>query len=187
MFALASISLAAPVTITIHGARRRAITRTFQRLDMCFDFLPAFRIIHAQIAGIPRPLPIYGPDDWPYVLADSPEDHAARVAEILSPDPASILQALCDGSALPEPPPRVPSELPNWRLKAVLSSRGLLSAVNVAFDALPEAKRDIALLAWHGDAKCARRSQSVLFIAGTLGLDGAALDQLFRDAEALEI
>jgi hypothetical protein len=186
MFALASIDLAAPVTIT-YQAGRRTVTRTIQRLDLCFDFLPAFKIIRAQIAGISRPLPIYGPEDWPFVLADTPDHHAARVAEILSPDPAAVLQALCDGRALPPNPPRVPRELPNWRLKAVLSSIGLLDAANAAFDALPESQRDLALLAWNGDARCARLSQSVAFIASAIGLDSDAVDRIFRDAERLEI
>lgn len=186
MFALATIDLAAPVTITFRGGRRSG-SRTFSRLELCFDFVPAFRLVFAQIAGIPRPLPIYGPEDWPFILADSPEHHAARVVEILGADPAPTLQALCDGTAIPQQPPRVPRELPNWRLKAVLSSRGLLDSANAAFDALPAAQRDIAKLAWHGDAKCARRSQSVLFIAGALGLDSDAIDKLFREAERLEI
>jgi hypothetical protein len=186
MFALSSIDLAAPVTIT-YQAGRRTVTRTIQRLDLCFDFLPAFQLIRAQIAGIPRPLPIYGPEDWPHVLGDTPDHHAARVAEILSSDPAAVLQALCDGRALPAPPPRIPRELPNWRLKAVLSRLGLLDSANAAFAALPEPQRDLALLAWNGDARCARHSQSVAFIASAIGLDSAAVDQIFRDAEILEI
>jgi hypothetical protein len=187
MFAIASITLPSPVNVTLAARRGGSAKRTFHRLDLCFQFLPAFRSIYAQIAGIPARLPIYGPADWPHVLADSPENHAARVAEILGTDPAPVLQALIEGRALPAPPPRVPRELPNWRIKAALSARGLLAAVNAAFGTLPEAQRDLALIAWNGDAKCVRSSQSVIFIAIALGMDSAALDQLFRDAERLEI
>ena len=119
-------------------------------------------------------------------LAAADSFHAARVEEILSPDPAAVLQALCDGRALP-PTPRVPRELPNWRLKAVLSRLGLLASANAAFDALPQSQRDIALLAWNGDARCARNSQSVAFIASAIGLDSDAVDRIFKDAERLEI
>lgn len=185
MFALARLDLPQPVTLTIPG--RRVVTRTFSGFDLCFDFVPSFRVIHARLAGIPRRLPIYGPEDWPHVLGDSPGDHAARVAEILGENPAEILQALLDCRDLPAPPQRSPRELPNWRVKAVLSQRGLLSAVNAAFASLPDAQRDLALLAWHGDAKCSRSSQAVLFIAAALGMTAAEIDELFREAERLEI
>jgi hypothetical protein len=113
--------------------------------------------------------------------------HAARVAEILGDDPAAVLQALCDGRALPPNPPRVPRELPNWRVKAQLLRMGLLDSANAAFAALPEPQRDLAILAWTGDARCARHSPAVAFIASAIGMDSDAVDRIFRDAERLEI
>ena len=185
MFALAKIVLPEPVTIRLPGSR--GICRTFKGFDLCFAFLPAFRTIYAQLAGIPQRLPIYGPDDWPFVLADIPDQHAERVLQILGSDPASVLQALCDGRDIPAPPPRVPREIANWRAKAVLSGLGLLDSASAALDALPEPARTVARLAWTGDAKLSRSSPAVAFIAASIGLSESQLDRLFIDGEALVV
>lgn len=147
----------------------------------------AAREIRAHLMPLPHPLPLYGPADFAAAAADTMEDHAARVLQLLGSDPASVLQALCDGGELPVLPPRVPREIPNWRAKVILAQMGLLATVESAIAALPEPDRTVASLAWNGDAKLARRGKTVLGLAAALGLSGDQIDQLFIAAEALEV
>jgi hypothetical protein len=145
------------------------------------------REIRAQLPPMPQMLPLYGPADFAAAAADTMEDHAARVLHLLGKDPASVLQALCDGTELPPLPPRVPREIPNWRAKVILAQMGLLASVEAAIAALPEPDHTVARLAWGGDAKLARRGNTVLRLAAALGLSPDQIDQLFIAAEALEV
>jgi hypothetical protein len=87
----------------------------------------------------------------------------------------------------PAPPAPVPGEIANWRAKAVLGLAGLLPAVEVALNAVPEPNRTVALAAWNGGADLARNGPTVLALAATLGLTDAQVDDLFRQASALEV
>jgi hypothetical protein len=145
------------------------------------------REIRAQLPPMPQMLPLYGPADFAAAAADTMEDHAARVLHLLGKDPASVLQALCDGTELPPLPPRVPREIPNWRAKVILAQMGLLASVEAAIAALPEPDHTVVSLAWGGDAKLARRGKTVLGLAAALGLSPDQIDQLFIAAEALEV
>jgi hypothetical protein len=145
------------------------------------------REIRAYLPPIPSALLIYGPEDFSAAASDSPDDHAARVLQILGTIPAIILQALIDGAELPALPPRVPREIPNWRAKVILAQMGLLSTVEAAIAALPEPEHTVARLAWGGDAKLARSGKTVLSLAAALGLDDDQVDALFIAAEALEV
>jgi hypothetical protein len=201
-FHLATVPLAEPVTIYLPSGRPRAIApggslppltsragkeTILSELDCAFWINVVTQTIHAQIARIPTPLLIYGPADFAAVVSDLPEHHAERVLQVLGSDPAATLQALCDGSALPPPPVRVPREIPNWRAKAMLATMGLLPTVEAAIAALSEPDRTIVTLAWGGDAKLARRGKTVLGLASALGLSGAEVDALFIAAEAIEV
>ena len=193
MFALARVQLPAPVTLLLPAGRARVgggtvpgtVPRTVVGFDACFRLNPVTRTIHAELPPMPRPLLIYGPEDFAEACADTPAQHASRVLEILGADPAAVLQALIDGSDVPAPPPRVPREIPNWRAKVVLHGMGLLPAVEAALQSLPEPARTIANLAWNGDAKIARTGALVATIAGILGLTDQQLDTLFRHAAEL--
>lgn len=145
------------------------------------------RSIRAHLPPIPAPLEIYGPEDFAAAAADTLDDHAERVLQILGSDPASVLQALIDGAELPPLPPRVPREIPNWRAKAILATMGKLAAVEAAIQAMPEPQRTVVALAWGGDAKLARRGKTVLGLSAALGLTDAQVDALFVAAEALEV
>jgi hypothetical protein len=145
------------------------------------------REIRAQLPPLPHHLPLYGPADFTAAAADTMEDHAARVLHLLGKDPATLLQALCDGTELPPLPPRVPREIPNWQAKVILAQMGLLATVEAAIAALPEPDRTVASLAWGGDAKLARRGKTVLGLAAALGLSSAEVDALFIAAEAFEV
>jgi len=201
-FHLATIQLAEPVTIYLTSSPRPRVvpgTQALPRipkdgeetvvteLECAFVINVVTRTIHAQIARIPTPLLIYGPDDFTAVAADLPEHHGERVLQVLGSDLALALQALCIGDLLPPMPARVPREIPNWRAKVILASMGLLTAVEAAIAALPEPDRTVASLAWGGDAKLARRGKTVLGLAAALGLSSDQVDQLFIAAEALEV
>jgi hypothetical protein len=205
-FHLATVQLTEPLTVYLPpgGARPRVVApggaasalpltaengveTIFAELECAFWINVVTQTIHAQIARVPNPLLIYGPSDFAAVAADLPEHHCERVMEVLGDDPAQALQALCNGTALPPMPPRVPREIPNWRAKVILASMGLLTAVEAAIAALPEPDRTVASLAWGGDAKLARRGKTVLGLAAALGLSPDQIDQLFIAAEALEV
>jgi hypothetical protein len=85
------------------------------------------------------------------------------------------------------PPPRVPREVPNWRMKAILTRIGMLDAARSALESLPPQAKDVALLAWDGDAHFSRRSPSVEFIARALRISALELDEIFIAAGNLEV
>ncbi len=197
MFSLAHIQFPSPITLR-YPARRRVNSpapslpgagseRVFAGFNLAFVFNPHFRLIHTQFAGIPTALQIYTAEDWPAVVGDTPDQHAARTLQVLGSDPASVLQALLDGTPPPPMPPRIPRELPNWRVKAVLAGMGLLAAAEAALESLPDPQKTVARLAWHGDAKLSRTSPAVAFIAAAIGLTSEQIDQAFVTAEALVI
>ncbi len=171
----------------VAGAVAETAVHSFSSLPLHVRIDPLRREILAWLPPIPGTLPLYTAEDFAAASADTMEDHAARVLQILGSDPAATLQALIDGTKLPDPPKRVPREIPNWRGKVVLSQAGHLEAVEAFLAALPEPQRTVALAAWTGDAKLARNSQTVLAIAAHLGLSSAEIDSLFIAAEALQI
>lgn len=199
MFALATIPLQHPITLQlpVRPPLRARIQSPPQDdgptadyivdvLHVCFRINPTTRAIHAEIPPVPDPILLYGPDEFSIVAADTPEQHADRVLQILGSDPAAVLQAYADGVP-PELPARVPREIPNWRVKAVLHQMGLLDRVEQSISAVPEPSGTIIRLAWSGDAKFARHSQTVLTLATSLGLSPDQVDEIFIRAEAIPI
>lgn len=200
-FHLATIPLAEPVTVYLSIGRPRVVApgpapsatnrsgtpTTLTELQVAFWINVVTQTIHAQIAHLPRPLLIYSAEDFGAVAADLPAHHADRVLQLLGTDPAAVLQALADGTELPPRPARIPREIPNWRAKVILAGMGLLDPINAAIAAMPEPDRTVASLAWHGDAKLARRGKTVLGLAAALGLTDAQVDALFIAADALEV
>ena len=82
---------------------------------------------------------------------------------------------------------KVPLEIANWRAKAILSQMGLLAQIEGMLDALPEPQRTVVNLAWNGDAKFAKNSNTVRSLAAGLGLDSDDLDAFFIAAENIDI
>lgn len=193
-FNLATIIFDQPITLQLPAGRNRISSlptqlaeRTLTNLDCCFTLNTLTRTIHAEMPPLPRPLLIYGADDFAAAAADTPEQHAERVRDILGADPAATLQALANGDALPPPPPRVPPEIANWRAKAMLAQMGMLSTVEATIAELPEPQRTVVSLAWAGDAKLARNGQTVLSLAERIGLSPAQVDAMFIAADALQV
>lgn len=189
MFSLARLQLPTPVTITIPArpGLSGGTAKTISGFSICFRINPVTKTIHAELPPVPRPLLIYGAQDFAAVAADTPEQHVERVLQILGSDPAEVLQALCDDTALPPMPVRVPREIANWRAKAVLGTMGLTGQVEAAIAALTEPQRTVVTAAWAGDAAFARKGATVTALAAALGLTADQLDQLFIQAAALEV
>ena len=147
----------------------------------------AARTLTAHLSSV-APIVLYGPQDFAAACGDTMEDHAARVLQLLGPDPAATLQSLIDKSGtLPTPPARIPREIANWRAKAILAQMGLLDTVDAYLAALPEPEAAVAKLAWNGDAKILRTSPMVAALALALALTPAQLDAMFLSADAIQI
>jgi len=59
--------------------------------------------------------------------------------------------------------------------------------VEAALYAMPEPARTVALHAWNGGAALARNGPTVLALVPVLGLTDAQVDDMFRQADALEV
>ena len=191
------VRLAAPVSLRLRVAphpRPRVSTdpaplasRTFESFPLHLQIDAQSRTLRAYLPPLPGSLLLYPPPDFAAACADPMEDHAARVLQLLGNDPALALQALVDGTDIPDPPPRVPREIANWRAKVALATMGKLLSVNSFLTSLPEPDRTAVTLAWNGDAKILRQSPMVATIADFLQLSPDEIDNLFIAAAALEI
>jgi hypothetical protein len=164
-----------------------SIEREFAVFPMTLRSDPMAQTITAHLSPLPRGLQIYGPEDYSAAAGDSMDDHVARVLQILGSDPARVLQALIDGGEMPPRPPRVPREIPNWRCKAVLHQMGLLATVEAGMEAMTDPERTVALFAWNGDGKVARKGPTVIGLAAALGLTDAQVDEMFIAADGIEV
>jgi hypothetical protein len=166
--------------------------REFEKLPFYVHIDALNRCLLAYLPPIPEPLLLYRKEDFGAAVGDDMETHAERIITLCGDDPAAVLQPLIDGTAgnyleRPEPSARVPLEIQNWRAKAVLSQMGLIPAIEAAINGLPEPQRGVVLTAWNGDAKLARRGETVLAFSQSLGLTAKQVDDLFVAAERIVI
>jgi len=87
-----------------------------------------------------------------------------------------------DVVAPPASQPPVPIVIPAWKGKAALREAGLLDAVEVAVAAAGGRVQD----AWAGAAEWSRHSEFLTDLAVALGLSADQIDQMFRNADAIE-
>lgn len=119
------------------------------------------------------------------------EEQAALIEEGRIAKPR-ILYFLLDGElltreqALARTRP-APKELPQWRVRAVLQSEGLLEQVDALIESLPSPDGDVVRTAWHYGAAVARHGPTVLSLAPALGLSDAQIDDMFRQAATLAV
>jgi hypothetical protein len=76
----------------------------------------------------------------------------------------------------------VPPVIPAWKGKAALREAGLLDAVEAAIAVAGGRVQD----AWSGASEWNRSSEFLQALAAVLDLDGPQVDQMFRDAAAIQ-
>ena len=194
------VPLAEPITVQVPAgsgifprprlvAAEREMEReplTLEELDCAFWIAPLIQTIHAQIAHVPVPVLIYGPEDFAHVVTDTAAHHAGRLVQILGDDPAAVLQAAIDRSPMPLPQ-RVPREIAAWRAKAVIEMAGLLPQVEALIASVPSEAAVVVRRAWEDGAPLQRHGQTVLTLAAALDLSEPELDDMFIQADALEV
>jgi hypothetical protein len=190
MIAQTYVRFSKPITLNlrlpIEGEEHEPEYYECDELPLILHVDAVARTISAYLPPVPGQMMLYGPEDYIAALADTPEDFAGRVLQILGTDPADSLQARINGSEL-EMPVRIPREIPNWRAKAILATMGLTEKVEAIIGSLPEPQRTVVTAAWAGDAKLARTGATVLALGNALGMQAEQIDTLFIQAEAIEI
>lgn len=166
--------------------------REFTELPLHLHVDSIGRYLLAYLPPIPKPIVLYGPNYFSAACADSMEDHAERVLQILGDNPSEVLQSMIDGTdgnyfERPNPPPRIPREIANWRAKAVLGMAGLLDNVHTALDNMQEPDRTVAKAAWFSGAPIARKGPTVAALAQILNLSPEQLDDMFIQAESITV
>lgn len=103
--------------------------------------------------------------------------------------PLSALVDMSDFAAIPPPPEPViiPSEIANWRARAVLEIAGLLPTVDAAIAALTGDAGIVARSAWNSGAPFVRNGPTVTALSSALGLSSAQVDAMFLQAESLDV
>jgi hypothetical protein len=105
---------------------------------------------------------------------------------IANPEWAGIPIIEYEEEILPTPVP-VPFDVPTWRLRAILALDNLEQSVTDALDQLTDPQKTIAKRAWDFGSKTERSSPTVDFIKGVLSLTDAQVDDIFVQAEAIQI
>ena len=82
-------------------------------------------------------------------------------------------------------PPAVPQKVTMRQARLALLGAGKLSQVDPAINALPSPERETARIEWDYSSSVVRSRPLVVMLGEALGLDDAALDQLFITAAGL--
>lgn len=86
----------------------------------------------------------------------------------------------------PTPAPVIPASVTRRQAKQALALRGLLTSVQPALDAIPDAtQRTLMQIEWDDSQVFERHRPSLIGLATALGLDSAGLDALFIFAATL--
>ena len=88
--------------------------------------------------------------------------------------------AIDEGDKVP-----VPQEVSMRQARLALLARGVLGQVDAAIESLPSPDREAARIEWDYSSVVARNSPLVVMMGAALGLDDAALDELFITAARL--
>lgn len=75
----------------------------------------------------------------------------------------------------------------NWKLKAELNRRGMLTSVETALDGLPEPTKTEAKLAWDYSPTINMSSSATKLIKSVLGLSSEDVLDVFDKADQIEI
>ena len=92
--------------------------------------------------------------------------------------PAEIEQAFKD---------KTPAETQLWRLRTILNLMNLIATIESALDQLDEPTKTAAKNVWNYGTTVERYSQTVLFIQGVTQMTDDQVDEIFQQAEAIQI
>ena len=92
---------------------------------------------------------------------------------------------LWGGEAFVPAPPVVPPSVTMRQARLALLGAGLLASVDAAIDSLPSPQKEAVRIEWEYATEVQRSSGIVPIMGEALGLDDAALDALFVEAEGL--
>ena len=85
---------------------------------------------------------------------------------------------------IPENPYR---EVPLWKVRAILKQMGLIPSIETALNSLPENVKDIALSAWEYSSTINQYSPTVKLIQQTCNLTDVQMEDIFNNAEKINI
>lgn len=83
--------------------------------------------------------------------------------------------------------PTVPVEVYAWRLRLSTQISGLKPSIDALLENLPDPEKTIAKEAWNAGVTIRRDSPLVAQLAGALSLTDEQVDNLFLEANAIEI
>ena len=119
------------------------------------------------------------------IVADA--EFAASIGAVECPDEAGIGWSY-DGKTWSAPVPApgpVPTVVSMRQARLALLQAGKLADVTAAINALPSPQKEAAQIEWEYATEVQRDSALVKQLAPALGMDGAALNALFRTAATL--
>jgi hypothetical protein len=82
---------------------------------------------------------------------------------------------------------KTPAEVQLWRLRTILKLMNLIATIENALDQLQEPNQTAAKNVWNYGTTVERYSQTVLFIQSVTEMTDDQVDEIFQQAEAIEI
>jgi hypothetical protein len=82
---------------------------------------------------------------------------------------------------------KTPSESQLWRVRTILKLMNLVETIESALDQLPEPNQTAAKNVWNYGTTIERYSQTVLFIQSVTQMTDDQVDEIFQQAEAIQI
>jgi hypothetical protein len=82
---------------------------------------------------------------------------------------------------------KTPDEVQLWRLRTILKLMNLIATIESALDQLQEPNQTAAKNVWNYGTTIERYSQTVLFIQGVTQMTDDQVDEIFQQAEAIQI
>jgi hypothetical protein len=82
---------------------------------------------------------------------------------------------------------KTPAEVQLWRLRTILNLMNLIATIESALDQLPEPNKTAAKSVWNYGTTVERYSQTVLFIQSVTQMTDDQVDEIFQQAEAIQI
>jgi len=81
----------------------------------------------------------------------------------------------------------VPAEVQLWKIRTVLKLSGMETQIESAMEQLEEPIKTAAVSIWNYGTSIDRASQTIAFIQNVLGMSDKDVDQIFIQANTLEL